>query len=104
MRKEIPFTSKLEFNDSKLNKNNFLFDDLNCKTNNNYEIKNYGKTARRINSLNINSYVKKNENSKNNGERNDMKIPKINASKENLANKSNKINGNYFKMELKFLK
>lgn len=33
-----------------------------------------------------------------------MKIPKINASKENLANKSNKINGNYFKMELKFLK
>lgn len=104
MRKEIPFTSKLEFNDSKLNKNNFLFDDLNCKTNNNYAIKNYGKTARRINSLNINSYVKKNENSKNNGERNDMKIPKINASKENLANKSNKINGNYFKMELKFLK
>lgn len=104
MRKEIPFTSKLEFNDSKLNKNNFLFDDLNCKTNNNYTIKNYGKTARRINSLNINSYVKKNENSKNNGERNDMKIPKINASKENLANKSNKINGNYFKMELKFLK
>lgn len=104
MRKEIPFTSKLEFNDSKLNKNNFLFDDLNCKTNNNYTIKNYGKTARRINSLNINSYVKKNENSKNNGERNDMKIPKIKASKENLANKSNKINGNYFKMELKFLK
>ena len=104
MRKEIPFTSKLEFNDSKLNKNNFLFDDLNCKTNNNYAIKNYGKTARRINSLNINSYVKKNENSKNNGERNDMKIPKIKASKENLANKSNKINGNYFKMELKFLK
>ena len=104
MRKEIPFTSKLEFNDSKLNKNNFLFDDLNCKTNNNYSIKNYGKTARRINSLNINSYVKKNENSKNNGERNDMKIPKIKASKENLANKSNKINGNYFKMELKFLK
>ena len=104
MRKEIPFTSKLEFNDSKLNKNNFLFNDLNCKTNNNYTIKNYGKTARRINSLNINSYVKKNENSKNNGERNDMKIPKIKASKENLANKSNKINGNYFKMELKFLK
>ena len=104
MRKEIPFTSKLEFNDSKLNKNNFLFDDLNCKTNNNYTTKNYGKTARRINSLNINSYVKKNENSKNNGERNDMKIPKIKASKENLANKSNKINGNYFKMELKFLK
>jgi len=104
MRKEIPFTSKLEFNDSKLNKNNFLFDDLNCKTNNNYSIKNYGKTARRINSLNINSYVKKNENSKNNGERNNMKIPKIKASKENLTNKSNKINGNYFKMELKFLK
>ena len=104
MRKEIPFTSKLGFNDSKLNKNNYLFDDLNNKTNKNYTIKNYGKTARRINSLNINSYFKKNENSKNNCERNEMKIPKIKVSKGNLANKSNKINNNYFKMELKFLK
>jgi hypothetical protein len=104
MRKEIPFTSKLGFNDSKLNKNNYLFDDLNNKTNKNYTIKNYGKTVRRINSLNINSYFKKNEYSKNNCERNEMKIPKIKVSKGNLANKSNKINNNYFKMELKFLK
>lgn len=104
MRKEIPFGSKLDFNDSKLNKNNFLFDGLNNKTNNNYTIKNYGKTARRINSLNINSYIKKNKNSKNNVERNDMNIPKMKVSKENLTNKSNKINDNYFKMELKFLK
>ena len=104
MRKEIHFSSKLDFNDSKLNKNNFLFDDLNCKTNNNYTIKNYGKTARRINSLNINSYFKSNENSKNNGDRNDMKIPKLKVTKMNLPNKSNKINNNYFKMELKFLK
>ena len=104
MRKEIPFTSKFDFNNSKLNKNNFLFDDLNNKTNNNYTIKNYGKTARRINSLNINSFFKKIENSKNNGERNDIKIHKIKAPKENLANKSNKTNDNYFKMELKFLK
>lgn len=104
MRKEIPFTSKLNYNDNKINKNIFLFDDLNNKTNNNYTLKNYGKTARRINSLNINSYYKKEENSKNNGDRNNRKIHKIKVPKENLANKSNKINDNYFKMELKFLK
>ena len=81
-----------------------MFDDLYNKTNNNYTMKNYGKTARRINSLNINSYLKKIENSKNNVERNDIKIHKIKVSKENLTNKPKKIDNNYFKMELKFLK
>ena len=104
MRKAIPFHSKLDYNDIKLNKNNLLFDDLNNKTNNNYTMKNYGKTARRINSLNINSYLKKIENSKNNVERNDIKIHKIKVSKENLTNKPKNIDNNYFKMELKFLK
>ena len=107
MRKDILFTTKLDYNDRKLIKNN-LFDDLNDKTSYYYTLKNVGKTKRRINSYfkkNEFDYEKNNTLKRNNG-KNDMKFRKIKStfSKENLMKKLNEMNDNYFKKELKLFK
>ena len=107
MRKDILFTTKLNYNDNKLIKNN-LFDDLNDKTNYYSTLKNVGKAKRRINSYfkkNVFDYERNNTLKSSNG-KNDMKFKKIknNFSKENLIKKLNEMNDNYFKKELKFLK
>ena len=106
-RKDILFTSILNYNNNKFIKNN-LFDDLNDKTNYYYTLKNVGKAKRRINSYfknNIFDYERNNTLNSTNG-KNDMKFKRIknNFSKDNLIKKLNEMNDNYLKKELKFLK
>ena len=108
MRKDILFTSNLNYKYNNIIKNN-LFDDLNDKTNYYYTLKNIGKPKRRINSYfknNVFDYERRNSFSSTNG-KNNMKLKKIknnSSNKENLIKKLNEMDDNYFKKELKFLK
>ena len=117
MRKDIPFISKFNLNNDKLinnNNSNYLFGDLSKTYNTN--LNNIGKSSRRNNSSYMNKFFKNNEfnyepyktlkktsiiTGTNDFNYNQLKN---NFSKENLTNKLNKMNDNYFTRELKFFK
>jgi hypothetical protein len=110
MRKDIPFISKFNNNDKIINNkynNNFVFTDL---TNT------YNNSSRRNNSFNMNKLLKLNEfnyeSCKTQKKRsiisgtNVFNYDKLknNFSRENLTNKLNRMNDNYFTREFQFLK
>ena len=106
IRKEIPFVSKFNYGDKLLNNNKSLFCDL-------YKTNNLGKSSRRNNSFNFKKYIKnddfnfdgnKTQKKYINSGTKDFNFDKLKNDfyKENITNKLNKMNDNYFSRELKF--